>query len=149
MKTTLIFTISLVAVSCSYKQKSDLITKQDTTMLKNLKEVLWPKSYHEHDAALLDEILHDEFKMIDNEGGWSDKSGEMEWVKSSTFKPDSFYYEIKRLDIFDNGTAIIAGTGHILNDSSETTYESSNVLIRQDGAWKAISSHVSGVKKLE
>ncbi|ELR70310.1 hypothetical protein C900_03995 [Fulvivirga imtechensis AK7] len=86
--------------------------------------------------------------MIDHEGGWSDRNGELEWVENSTYKPDSFYYEIKRLDIFDNGTAIISGTGHILSDSSETVYQSSNVLIRQNGSWKAISSHVSGVKKL-
>ncbi|MBK8950663.1 MAG: hypothetical protein IPM68_17945 [Flavobacteriales bacterium] len=61
---------------------------------------------------------------------------------------DSFRYEIKRLQQWPNGTAIVTGVGHMLTDTSETTYWSSNVFIRTDGHWRAISSHVSGVNEV-
>jgi hypothetical protein len=61
---------------------------------------------------------------------------------------DSFRYEINRLDIYRNGTAIVAGTGHIYNDSTYSIYQSSNVLIKRDSIWKATLSHVSGYKKV-
>ncbi len=122
------------------------ISKQDTLDLKFLKEVLWPKAYHTHNLDLLDSILDNDFEMIDQAGGWYNKKDEIDWVTKSDQAPDSFYYEIKRLDIYSNGTAIIAGTGHNFNDTIESTYQSSNVLINKNGRWVAVSSHVSGVK---
>lgn len=76
---------------------------------------------------------------------------EVLWPKEKN-KPSyqSFRYEIKRLDIFENGTAIVAGTGHIEGEDEnghyKMIYQSSNVLIKRQGEWKAIASHVSGVK---
>ena len=90
--------------------------------LRYLKEVEWPKAYHEQDTILLDRILGDDFVLIDADGNWSDKKFELNWIKQNTYNPDSFYYEIKRLDILKNGTAIVAGTGHIINDTTETIY---------------------------
>ena len=126
---------------------SMIITKDDTLNLRYLKEVEWPKAYSEQDTILLDRILHNDFKMIDASGGWYDKKDELDWIKEHAMEHDSFRYEIKRLDIFSNGTAVVAGTGHIINDSTHSTYESSNVLIKNKGKWRAILSHVSGIKE--
>ncbi|QSE98929.1 DUF4440 domain-containing protein [Fulvivirga lutea] len=146
---TTLLTAAILA-SCSSKQNPNNysleITKQDTTDLKHLKTTLWPTSYHQGKPEMLDQILHEYFEMIGHSGEVSDKRFELEWVKNNHVAPDSFYYEIKRLDIFNNGTAVIAGTGHVFNDSTKSTYESSNVLIKENGKWKAILSHVSGVK---
>ena len=68
-------------------------------------------------------------------------------IKKNEWKVDSFRYEIKRLETWPNGTAIVSGMGHMLSDSTASTYWSSNVFIRTDGLWRAISSHVSGVKE--
>ena len=116
--------------------------------LTHLKEVLWPKAYREQDTLLLDKILGDDFRMIDASGIWSDKEFEMNWIKKNSTSYDSFYYEIKRLEILDNGTAIICGTGHIFNDTTETIYQSSNVLEWRKNEWKAVLSHVSGIKEM-
>jgi hypothetical protein len=68
---------------------------------------------------------------------------------------DSFRFVIRRLQIFENRTAVVSGTGYIEtkakdgNKGSKTEYQSSNVLIERDGRWQAISSHVSGIKKRE
>jgi len=113
-----------------------------------MKEVEWPKAYAEQDTTLLDRILGDDFKIIDQSGVWYDKEFELNWIKKNATNNDSFRYEIIRLDILDNGTAVVCGTGHTLKDSVRSIYQSSNVLVKRDGKWKAILSHVSGVKTL-
>ena len=66
--------------------------------------MLWPKAYFEQDAALLDSILADEFRMVDAEGNWSTKSQELADVKKGKPSYDSLVFAIKRLEIFENGT---------------------------------------------
>ena len=114
-----------------------------------MKEVEWPKAYREQDTILLDRILGDDFQMVTNDGEWSNKKKQLDRIKSTAMNHDSFRYEIKRLEILENGTAIIAGTGHIINNNKESIYQSSNILIKRNGVWKAVLSHVSGYKDLE
>jgi len=86
--------------------------------------------------------------MIDDEGVWSTKADQMKRVATSKPPYDSLVFSIRRLDIFENGTAIVAGTAtiHGADDNGPyvAEYQSSNVLIKRDGAWKAVASHVSG-----
>ena len=127
--------------------------KVDREALTQLKEVDWPKAYREQDTVLLDKILADEFQMVDNSGTWYNKQDELDYIKKHKPSYESFNFEIKRLEIFENGTAIVAGTGHIFNkDASgkltEAIYQSSNILIKRNGVWKAVASHVSGYQEL-
>jgi len=132
----------------SYPQQKD--RNADEKILRYLKEIEWPKAYREQDTVLLDRILADEFKMIGSDGEYSTKKDQLEYVK--THKPNniSFRFEIKQLDIFENNTAIVSGTGTIRRKDSDgeydLIYQSSNVLIKRKGQWKAISSHTSGDK---
>lgn len=123
----------------------------DEKALRQLKEVDWPKAYKQQDTALLDRILAPEFASIDDSGNGSTKAEEMEWVRNNKPSYDSLTFEITRLDIFENGTAIVAGTGTIRgrNDKGPTTstYKSTNVLIKRNGRWQAVASHISGVKE--
>lgn len=123
----------------------------DLTALRELKEVLWPRAYREGDVALLDRILATEFQMIDSEGEWSNKAGELDHVAKRRSMYRSFRFEIRRLEVFENGTAVIAGRGVVIGPETDPEggyeYQSSNVLIRRDGRWQAISSHVSGVRE--
>jgi len=152
-KMMLILSIFSVVVSCQQPQPNisptPIINDGDQGILRNLKEVQWPKAYREQDTLLLDKILGDDFQMVDASGNWSNKAQELQWIKEHATAHDSFFYEIKRLDVLPNGTALICGTGHIFNDTTETIYQSSNILIKRKGAWKAVSSHVSGIKKLD
>lgn len=63
--------------------------------LREIKEVLWPRAYREGDAALLDRLLADEFRLIDPNGGWSDKASELERVARSRWVNRSFRFEIR------------------------------------------------------
>lgn len=126
--------------------------RDDETLLRELKEVLWPKAYREGDVALLDRILASEFQMVDASGDWSSKRAELDYVAKNRPTYRSLRFEIRRLDVFDNGTAVVAGRGVVLGQESDPDgdfeYQSTNVLIWRDGRWQAIASHVSGVKKL-
>ena len=139
----------MIIASCNKDQKSTLDERAEREILRVLKEVEWPKAYRDQDTVLLDRILGDDFQMVGNDGTWSDKAGQMERIKAAPMDNDSFRFEIKRLEVFPNGTAIVAGTGHVYRDTTYTIYQSSNVLIKRDSLWKAVLSHVSGVTQVE
>jgi len=123
----------------------------DEQALRHLKEVEWPRAYREQDVALLDRILADEFQMVDADGNWSTKAEELEWIRKNKPSYDSFRFVIRRLEIFENGTAVVAGTGVIEGKDEQgpyvMEYQSSNILIKRGGLWKAIASHVSGIQR--
>ena len=155
MKRTLFLLIAFIAFSCNEKVSSDIESElslnftEEKVKLRYLKEVEWPKAYREQDTVLLDRILGEDFQMVTNDGEWSNKIEQLERIKQTAMNRDSFRYEIKRLEILENSTAIIAGTGHIINNNKESIYQSSNILVKRNGVWKAVLSHVSGFKALE
>jgi hypothetical protein len=123
----------------------------DERALREIKEVLWPRAYFTQDVQLLDRILAAEFQFVDGDGNWSSKADELEWISKNKPSYDSLVFRIRRLDVLENGTAIVAGTGTI-RGRDETgafvmEYQSSNVFIKRDGIWRAVASHVSGARK--
>lgn len=147
-----IFILSLVLVLAVLPAASSTgVERSDEDVLREIKEVLWPRAYATQDVALLDSILAEEFKMVDAEGNCSTKAAELDWIRANAPSYDSLKYSIKRLDIFENGTAIVAGTGVVSGSAEEEPYEleyqSTNVLIKRNGVWKAVASHVSGIKE--
>jgi hypothetical protein len=125
---------------------------KDKNELRRMKEDLWPRAYREGDVSLLDRILASEFQMVDADGNWSDKAAELDYVSKHKAKSRSFRFEIRRLEVFENGTAVVAGRGVVVGPESDPEggyeYQSSNVLIKRDGRWQAIASHVSGVRPI-
>ncbi len=90
MKTSLCVAIGcFILLSCTSKTETE--TEQDRHLLSQLKEVKWPKAYREQDTLLLDSILGDDFQMIDNQGNWSNKKGELAWIKEHASTHDSFF----------------------------------------------------------
>jgi ketosteroid isomerase-like protein len=124
--------------------------EKDEATLRNLKQVEWPKAYREQDTILLDRILADEFQMIDSDGVASNKKDQLDYIKAHKPNYISFQFRIERLDIFENNTAVVSGTGTIRSKDKkgeyDLVYQSSNILVKRNGEWKAISSHTSGDK---
>ena len=143
-----LFSMSVICVSVTAQTTSS--HESDVKALRYLKEVEWPKAYREQDTVLLERILADEFQMIGSDGEWSNKTEQLRYI--STHKPnyESFKFEINRLEIFENNTAIVSGTGTIRRKDKDgmydLVYQSSNVLIKRGNLWKAIASHTSGDK---
>jgi len=123
----------------------------DEIQIRKLKEVDWPEAYQNQDTELLANILADEFQMIDADGNTFKKKDELTYVKDVKPTYDSFEFDVNRLDIFESNTAVMSGLGIIYGKDDkgryQTTYHSSDVLIKREGVWKAVSSHVSGVQK--
>lgn len=117
-------------------------TTDDERTLRHFKTVLWPQAYRTQDVTLLGELLHPSFQMIDGEGERSTRQQELDWVAENAWNPGTFEYRIERLDIYGGHTAIIDGTGL----AEKYSYRSSNVLIKEDGRWRAVASHVSGYR---
>ena len=117
----------------------------DEETLRHLKTVLWNQAYRNQDVELLDSILHDTFEMIDGNGNRSTKKKELEYIANHQWDPGTFEYRIERLIIYDGKFAIVDGTGI----ASDYTYKSSNYLIKEDGRWQAVSSHVSGRQEIQ
>lgn len=142
----------LIKVTLAGDTKKQQTEAADRQALAHLKQVLWPKAYREQDPVLLDRILADEFRSIDGDGNWSTKREELEYVRNHRPGYDSFSFSIERLELFENGTAIVAGTGTINGSDAAgkyvMRYQSTNVLIKRNGEWKAIASHVSGAKRV-
>lgn len=124
----------------------------DERALRHLKEVEWPRAYFEQDTKALDHILADEFQMVDGEGAWTTKADELAWIAANPPAYRSLTFQIRRLEVFPEGVAIIAGTGTVLGDDQngpwKAEYQSTNVLIRRAGRWQAIASHVSGYRRI-
>ena len=117
-------------------------SEDDVATLTHLKTVLWPTAYRTQDTELLGRILHDSFELIAASGETSTKADEIRYLETTAWDPGEFEYRIDRLDVYDD-VAIVSGTGI----ASAYTYKSSNVLIREDGEWRAIASHVSGYEE--
>jgi len=150
-----LFLFSIIAIPAAkevHAQKKPADNATEEEKLRYFKKVLWKKAYWDQDTKLLDRLLAKEFQFCRPDGSVSTKDDELEFIRKNKPSYDSFVYTIKRLDIFENGTAIISGSGHVkgkdVKGKYEYTYISSNVLIKRHGKWKAVGSHVSGYKKV-
>lgn len=136
MKAIILMSLSLlISTKVFAEQLSD-----EEDHLRHLKTVLWPQAYRTQDVNLLDQILDDSFEMIGADGTRSNKEAELRFVADNKWNPSGFKYIVQRVSIYDHRFAIIDGHG----DSDTYSYASSNVLIKRNGKWKAIASHVSG-----
>lgn len=116
----------------------------DEETLRHFKTVLWPQAYRTQDTELLDTLLHPSFEMLDDQGNRSTKAGELDYIENNSWNPANFRYTIERLDVYDGRFAVVDGTG----TTDSYSYTSSNYLIKEDGRWQAIGSHVSGFREL-
>ena len=132
--------IYISTLACLCLLSSTAVRADDYDVLRHFKTVLWPQAYRTQDVELLDRLLHDSFEMIDAEGNRSTKAKELEYVSENQWNPGTFEYRIERLQIYQDSFAVIDGTGI----AADYSYKSSNFLIKEDGVWRAIASHVSG-----
>ena len=148
-KKTFLAMVSGLALTCS-AHGQDTGTSSDENQLRQLKEVLWPQAYREQDVALLDKILDPSFEMVGEDGRRFSKADEIASLPDSTWPHDAFSFYISRLDIYDGQFAIVSGEGRGKGKNAEGpycfVYQSSNVLHKTNHQWKAVASHVSGVK---
>ena len=135
----------LIALAAVCSLIPNVVLADDYAILREFKTVLWPRAYRTQDVELLDRMLHDSFEMIDGEGNRRTKQDELDFIANNQWDPGSFEFRIERLQIYQGAFAVIAGTGV----AEKYTYKSSNFLVKENGVWRAIASHVSGRRAVE
>lgn len=147
--------LTVVQISCSSSNESKTLSTlngDDEGIIKNLKQTLYTKAYSARDTSLLDEILHDSFVLVDDNGDTYTKQDELSYIKNYESSFTEYTFEVERIDLFDNGTAIVFGKGIMKGETSDgayiATHKSSDSMIKDaNGSWSIIASHVSGVKE--
>ncbi len=155
MKTFFVPAILALLVACSTQtpaqQQTPTISDTDYETVRNLKIVSFAKAYEEQDTVLLDQILHDTYQLVDDGGEVYSKRDEIEYISKYGPSYDSFSFEILKLEIYENGTATVFGIGTItgtdISGAYSQTYKSSDVFVKEGERWRAITTHVSGVKE--
>lgn len=132
---------------------SDEVVAQspDHERLRQLKAIEWPAMYRNQDVAALAALLAPEFQRVDGDGNWHSRADELARVRASRPSYDSLVFEIRRIEIHNDRTAVVAGTGHVYETTDgrvvRSEYQSTNVLVKRDGRWQAIASHTSGFRR--
>ncbi len=154
MKYLLHFFCIALLLSCSSPSATPeiaVVNENDASVVKDIQMIQWQKAYDEQDTVLLGKIFHDKFQLVDDNGDTYSKSDEMAYVANYGPTYDEFDFEIININLLANGTATIFGKGTMKGtDSGEayiTNYKVTNVFVKENGQWQAISSHVSGVKE--
>ncbi len=126
--------------------------QDDVAVLTEKKVTVWPRLYAERDADGLDEFLADGFKVLEPDGAIRTKREEMAWLRETP--PDSeqsdFLFTIEEIVFAADNIAVVYGHGDSTRETESGepchhNYWSSNTFILQDGEWKPVFSHISGV----
>lgn len=160
MKTYLILAILALFVACNSQPATQtssqpaavVINDQDVQTLTDLKIVSFKKAYEEQDTVLLNEILHDSYQLVDDGGEVYSKNDEMAYVAQYGPSYETFTYDILSLEVYENGTASMFGKGTITGSDIEgnytQSYKETDVFVKEEGTWRAVTTHVSGVKEI-
>ncbi|WP_428408831.1 nuclear transport factor 2 family protein [Hyphococcus sp.] len=126
----------------------------DEAALTTIKTDIWPGYYRNQDAEGLAAFLDPAFVNIGPDGAVSTRADELEGVKAEPWNPSNFRYEVGNFVWLRDDLVIVVGQGSSDRRNEEGqpcrhSYTSSNLLERAADApngWRALSSHVSGVK---
>jgi hypothetical protein len=123
----------------------------DEATLRQLKLEAWPGFYQRQDVEGLGRFLAPGFEVIGADGKATGREEELRWLAANPWRAEGFRYTIARVSCPVPGTAIVTGEGRSIRRAADGTptehrYTSSNVLVKRDGTWRAVLSHVSGVR---
>ena len=145
---------TIVFFSCCIAAASETESDRahDIAVLTEKKVTDWRRIYAERDADGLEDFLADGFRVLEPGGSVRTKIDEVQWLRDTPpdDAPSDFLFTIEEIVFASDNIAIVYGHG----DSTRSTedgrpchhnYWSSNTFILEDGVWKPIFSHVSGI----
>ena len=144
----LFISVSGLAVSSATAQDR----RDDAAVLTEKKVTVWPRLYAERDADGLADFLADGFKVLEPDGTIRTREEEIAWLRATP--PDDaqsdFLFTIEEIVFAADNIAIVYGHGDSTRETADGrpchhNYWSSNTFVMQDGIWKPVFSHVSGV----
>ena len=147
-----VFTTLVCGCLMTAAYASDGDRQQDVATLTEKKVFVWRRLYAERDADGLADFLADGFQVLEPDGSVRTKDEEVRWLRETPPDEDTsdFLFTIEEIVFAADNIAIVYGHG----DSTRATddgrpchhnYWSSNTFVLQDGEWKPIFSHISGI----
>jgi len=111
-------------------------------------EQQWGDALVKKDQAMIDRIVAGEWELTDSEGNLLSKAKVDADVKSGTATFESFHLDDLKVRVFGD-TAIAYGVetekSKYQGKDSSGQYRFTDVFIKRDGRWQAISTHMSRV----
>lgn len=111
----------------------------------------WGKAYVRRDAAFLENLLGAEYSVTDDAGQTANRAEIMADFHSGETTYEATSYEDAKVKIYGN-VAIVAGRGTVKgrgkSGAFHRQYFSTNVLVKRNGRWQAVATHISGVTSL-
>lgn len=111
----------------------------------------WGKAYVRRDAAFLENLLGEEYTVTDADGQTTNRKQIMADFHSGETTYEATSYEDAKVRIYGN-VAIVAGRGTVKGRSKSGAfhrqYFSTNILVKRNGRWQAVATHISGVTSL-
>jgi ketosteroid isomerase-like protein len=109
------------------------------------------QAYVARDIVALERLYADDYTVTDDGGETINKTQEIERLKSGNAVYESTSYEDVKVRVYGK-VALVAGRGTVKgrgkNGAFHKQYFSTNVFVNQNGKWRAVAAHISGVKDL-
>ena len=154
MKRILLIAMLLLAVpafsfgqTASKKATASQLLEQQLIQLKRD----WGNAYVRRDAAWLEEMLAEEYSVTDADGVTAHRAQLMAEFRSATRIYEATAYDDATVKVYGD-VAIVAGRGMVKGRSKSGAfhrqYFSTNILVKRNGRWQAVATHISGVTSL-
>ena len=111
-------------------------------------EIEWGEAFERRDMAALDRLMADEYVVTDPLGNVRSKAESLAAIESNVVHFESTTSD--NVNVHINGdTAIVTGRssfrGRYKGWSMAGKYQYTDVLVRREGDWRAVSSHITAV----
>jgi ketosteroid isomerase-like protein len=106
----------------------------------------WIDATVKGDIAALDKIEADDYIVIDPTGTISTKAEDMKNVKSGDLKFDSIDIFESKVRVYGSAAVVTAKShlkGNYKAQDISGDYSSTDVFVKKDGEWRAVSSHIT------
>ena len=138
----------LSAISLSQLCAADAARSSEEEQLKKIEQD-WADAYVKRDTAFVQRITADDFAFVGPDGNVVKKD---EYVKSMTGDTVFTEFKLENLNVRTYGNAaVVIGTCTIkakAKDEDESgQYSFTDVFVKQNGEWKAVSGHVTPVAR--
>ena len=151
----LAFAVCLAACQAVPEQKAQMASpsppsdpQADEASLKQF-EKEWVDAYVKRDIATLDRVLADDWQRTGDDGAVVTKKQDLESVEKGTFVLKSYTFDPFRIRVYGDVAVINGGeTDDSLVNGKEDKghFRWTDVIVRKNGNWKAVSSQITRVK---
>ena len=111
-------------------------------------EIDWGVAFERRDMATLDRLMADEYILTDPLGHVRNKTETLTAIETSEVDFESTQSDDVNVTIYDD-TAVVTGRstfrGRYRGWSMAGRYQYTDVLVKRNGSWKAVSSHITAL----